>query len=271
MKGHLSYLEKPPFPAAMKKQRKLQKHPQPHFLIMLSPRSNMPHLLIESAFTLIELLVVIAIIGILAALLLPSLSTSKNKSYKTVDINNLRQIMMATHMYATDYKDILPWPDWGNTTNPGWLYTFNAETSGPARFKAETGLLWNTLKNGKVYMCPMDDTNASLFKNRKQQISSYAMNGAACGFSKENYPAVPLSAIRQDGVAFWETDEKHPHYFNDGANYPKEPVSTRHINGAINAVFNGAVSYIRFDTWNAFAKETNKNCLWCYPNSANGR
>ena len=179
--------------------------------------------------------------------------------------------MLAVHMYATDNKDILPWPNWGTgTLYPGWLYTFDANATGTARFKAETGLLWNTLKSSKVYMCPMDNTNAPLFIKRKQQLSSYAMNGAVCGFSADKYPAVQLSAIRQDGVAFWETDEKHPHYFNDGANYPKESVSTRHMNGAVNAAFNGAVGYIRFDAWLGFSKDTNKNCLWCYPNSPNG-
>lgn len=56
------------------------------------------------AFSLVELLMVIAIIGILAALLLPSLTESKRKAQQIACASNLRQLGVGLRVFVENYK-----------------------------------------------------------------------------------------------------------------------------------------------------------------------
>jgi len=223
------------------------------------------------AFTLIELLVVIAIIAILAALLLPALAGAKQRGYRVVDLNNLKQFGVTMNLVASDNDDFLPWANWlsGEETNPvpqGWLYTRNLAASGTAQFNVQTGLFWPVLKIPKMYFCPSDDTNSPLFQARDQQISSYVMNGAVCGYDRALNPTVKLTRLSPSGVSFWECNNAT---LQDSS--PDENTSGRHGKVAILGAFDGSAALMQLTTWAAKVEDSNANELWCYPGSPNGR
>lgn len=194
----------------------------------------------RGGFTLVELLVVIAVIGILSALLLPALARAQSKGQSIACLNNLRQLAIATQLYADDSQGRLPY-------NLGAVDTKNSVRYGGFRNWANNVMSWeldedntNTTwlakgglgpyLSGKtdVFGCPADQAvsenqRAAGWTRRVRSYSMNAMVGNAGAFSYDGfnsnnprYTQFFKESEISDPARIFVFVEEHPDSINDG-------------------------------------------------------
>ena len=189
-------------------------------------------------FTLIELLVVIAIIAILAAMLLPTLGRAKQRAWGTACLNNVKQIGIASRMYADDNADALP-----RSAHQGasWVATLQPYCGGT-----------------NLWRCPRD--------GHKTRLYSYALNdyllppsvGGASDYSKATQvpSAVETLWLTECADGYVSNDHFHFSPSNDGdhspASFASQVAVQRHVSGANYLFVDGHVQFLK---WNLVRSE----------------
>ena len=127
------------------------------------------------SFTLIELLVVIAIIAILAAILMPALSSARERAKTSGCNNNLKQFGTWCHMYADSYSGVMfaaqnPSRGFGLSGNVRWPRI----DGNPFYFGLKVP--WETFV--KTALCPADSSPYDGGTESYPVKSSYGFNGS---------------------------------------------------------------------------------------------
>ena len=170
-----------------------------------SPNSRLPS---RFGFTLVELLVVTAIIGVLSALLLPALTTAKERGRRAMCLSNQRQIYVAANVYVGDFNGWVPPGDFcnmgttrattygtGSPYNPSvWYNKYLGIPSANSCFTYPKGVIWCPSSNRILnYPAGLSPYTAPGWCYKWNTCLDYALPG--CGYTS-NQDSSPTRASK---------------------------------------------------------------------------
>ena len=195
----------------------------------------------KRGFTLIELLVVIAIIAILAAILFPVFARAREKARQASCSSNLKQIGLASIMYAQDYDE--------NYTRSGVDLTGDGQAN-----YCWQDMLYPYVKNLQLYLCPSEKLPSyrapTVMPGFSPIPSSYIINSqhyAGWEQAKIGYPASLVAFCDGNAMHVWDVHHVWP--VDGTAPYPPGGYRLKHPhNEGMNIAYaDGHVKWIRAD------------------------
>lgn len=170
-----------------------------------------------AAFTLVELLSVIAIIGILAAILIPTVGAVRATAQQSTCAGNLRQIALATLAYAGEHRGQLPGARTVSSSGvETWTSMFRAirnpavntvdfsnesSVSTSRQYATHIAAFLDTTKEGTLWRCPANTAamETSLASNSANE-TTYLLNQRTTTNRQLFFGGVNIAPVRLNEI-----------------------------------------------------------------------